>query len=111
MRVVHLRELSEAPLTAEYCLIRPSQVGIGLLRASPHPPASAALIKMFASDTNLSLFLSKMLLFFGKQKSTLGESALGTYAATRDRWNLLLLREFCAASEILETLLTSKIKL
>lgn len=81
------------------------------LRASPHPPASAALIKMFALKITFVPVPQQNAFIFGKQKSALGESAVRTYAATRERLNLLLLHEFCAASEIFEPLLTSKIKL
>lgn len=57
--------------------------------------------KLLASDTHLSLFPKQICFSFLENRSWLWVKVLEEH--TRDRRNLLLLRDFCAASEILDS--------
>lgn len=96
---------------AEYCLICPSQISIGTTQSFSMSSCVCGGCKNVCFGHKFVPVPQQNAFIFGKQKSTLGESALRTYAATRDTRNLLLLHYFFAASEILEILLKSKIKL
>lgn len=88
---------------AEYCLICLSQMSIGATESLSASSCICGVNKNVCFGHKFVAVPQQNAIIFGKQKSALGESALRAYAATRDRRNLLLLHDFCAASEILET--------